>query len=165
MHVEVKQLPSMRIVYLKHIGPYDQVGPLFKALSKWAGRNRLFGRNTRMLGMAYDDPEKTPAEQLRYEAAITVPDDYELPHGATAGGADQILQVRTIPSGRYACAMHIGPYDRLSETYQELSQWLAQSEHEPDDESPCLEYYLSNPLFTLPSRRKTEVCVRVKAAQ
>lgn len=72
-----------------------------------------------MLGVSYDDPEVTAPEKLRYDAALTVREGVE-------GEGD--VGVQTIGPGEYAVTRHIGPYQRLSETYARLcGEWLPAS--------------------------------------
>jgi len=70
--VEVRTLDSERVVFLRHVGPYDQVGATWSRLAAWAGMRGLIGPASRFLGISWDDPEITPEGKLRYDAAITV---------------------------------------------------------------------------------------------
>jgi GyrI-like small molecule binding domain len=62
----------------------------------------------RSFGIYYDDPSATPVEALRSEACITVPGDW-----APSGD----LERREIRGGRYAVALHVGPYAELGRVY------------------------------------------------
>ena len=48
------------------------VGATWGKLAAWAGARGLFGPGPRFIGVSYDDPQITPPEKLRYDAAITV---------------------------------------------------------------------------------------------
>ena len=71
MDVTVENLEPMRVAFIRHVGPYDQVGGTWGKLMGWVGRHGLFGPNTRMLGVCHDDPEVTPPERLRSRRAET----------------------------------------------------------------------------------------------
>ena len=70
--VEVKELPPMRIVFLRHVGPYTQVGATWGRLMAWAGRRGLLGPGMKLIGIVHDDPDVTPPDKVRYDAAVTV---------------------------------------------------------------------------------------------
>jgi len=139
--IEVKDLPPQRIVYLRHTGPYSTVGATWQRLMMWAGMKGLLGPNMKMLGLSYDDPDVTPPEKLRYEAAVVVTRPVE-PQGE--------FGVQDLPGGKYAIATHRGPYETLSETYQKLfGAWLPQSGQQLRD-TPTFEQYLNSPQNTKP---------------
>jgi len=48
-----------------------------------------------------------------------------------------------LPAGRAAEAMHVGPYDTLSQTYDEVMRWV--QEHGMHPGTDMWEYYLSDP--------------------
>jgi AraC family transcriptional regulator len=148
--VELRALPPQRAVFLRHRGPYDQVGATWSRLASWAGMRGLFGPAARFLGISWDDPQITPPEKLRYDAAITV-DRPVAPEGE--------IGVTEIAGGEYATLLHRGPYDRLGETYQALfGTWLPQSGRELRD-VPCIELYLNSPQNALPEELLTVVHV------
>jgi AraC family transcriptional regulator len=102
------------------------------------------------LGISHDDPEITPPERLRYDAALVVPDS------VTGSGA---VAIQEIGGGEYAAAMHRGPYDRLGETYAALcGQWLPASGREARN-APPLEFYRTSFGETPPEEFLTEIFV------
>jgi len=153
MNVKIKTLAPIRVAFLRHVGPYDQVGETWERLCDWAGAQCLFGPRSELFGACYDDPEVTPPEKVRYDACIAVDDRVE---------AEGEIGIQTFGGGRYACTLHEGPYHRLGETYAALlGRWFAARDCEPG-EPPCLEFYLNDPESTEPENLLTEVCVRVQ---
>jgi AraC family transcriptional regulator len=153
MNVEIRELEPMRVAFVRHTGPYDEVGTSWERLCDWAGANFVFGPETRLFGACYDDPDVTPPDRIRYDACMTV-DDALQPEGDVG--------VQTIPGGTYAVVLHEGPYQKLSETYAALfGRWFADQDIEPGD-PPCLEFYLNDPNETEPEDLLTEVCVRIE---
>jgi AraC family transcriptional regulator len=139
--VEIKTLPPQNIVYLRHTGPYDQVGATWGKLAAWAGRRGLFGPATRMVGVSYDDPQITPPDKLRYDAALTVSRPVQ-PEGE--------IGVGELAGGEYATLTHKGPYETLGRSYQALlGAWLPKSGRDLRD-APCFEVYLNSPQNTKP---------------
>lgn len=148
MDVKIKRLEPRKAVFIRHTGPYDQCGPVWARLCKWAGPKRLIGFSTKFLGLCYDDPEVTPPEKIRYDACISIKKDVE-PEGE--------IGFQEIPGGDYAITIHKGPLDKLGETYAELcGKWLPQSGREYKNR-PSVEIYLTNPQKTKPEKMKTEI--------
>lgn len=146
--VEIKTLPPQRVVFLRHQGPYDKVGATWSKLAAWAGAHGLFGPATRFLGISWDDPQITPPDKLRYDAAIAVSRPVE-PEGE--------IGVTEIAGGEYATILHKGPYETLGRTYQMLlGSWLPQSGRELRD-VPCFELYLNSPQTARPEELLTVV--------
>jgi len=144
--VEIKTLPPQRVVFLRHRGPYDQVGATWAKLAAWAGQRGLFGPATRFLGISWDDPQITPADKLRYDAAITIGRPVE-PEGE--------IGVTEIAGGEYATLLHKGPYETLGRSYQALlGGWLPASGRELRD-VPCFELYLNSPQTARPEELLT----------
>jgi AraC family transcriptional regulator len=148
--VEVKTLPPQQIVFLRHIGPYNQVSAAWGRLGMWAGMRGLIGPSTRFLGVSWDDPEITPPEKLRYDAAITISRPVQ-PEGE--------IGVTELPGGEYATLQHKGPYENLSATYRLIfGGWLPASSRELRD-VPCFELYLNSPQNTPPEQLLTVIHV------
>jgi len=148
--IEVKTLKPQRVVFLRHIGPYDKVGDTWARLGAWAGPRGLFGPATRCLGISYDDPEITPAGKLRYDAAIAVNRPVE-PSGE--------IGVMEMAGGDYATLTHKGPYENLSRAYRALfGGWLPASGRELRD-APAFELYVNSPQTTQPEELLTVIHV------
>ncbi|MCB9866110.1 MAG: AraC family transcriptional regulator [Phycisphaerales bacterium] len=153
MQVTVKKLEPIRVAFMRHVGPYMEVGATWSKFCAWAGMRGLFGPQSRILGLSYDDPDVTPADKLRYDACLTVGPQFQ-PEGEVG--------VQDIPGGDYAMAVHRGPYEKLSETYAALcGEWLPRSGREVRT-APAIEMYLNNPQDTAPEELVTEVYVPLK---
>ena len=137
--VEIRTLEPQTVVFLRHVGPYDEVGATWGRLAMWAGMRGLIGAASRFLGISWDDPEITPPDKLRYDAAITLARPIQ-PEGE--------FGVTELAGGEYATLMHKGPYEKLSATYQLIfGGWLPSSGRELRD-VPCFELYLNSPQNT-----------------
>ena len=139
--VEIKELPARRLVFLRHVGPYNEVGATWARLMMWAGMRGLLGAGTEMLGMSHDDPDVTPSGKIRYDAAVVVNRPVQ-PEGD--------FGVMDLPGGKYAVVNHKGPYENLSGTYRRIyGGWLPTSGYELRD-TPGFEQYLNSPQNTRP---------------
>lgn len=148
MDVKIETLEPMRVAFVRHIGPYKDCGPAWEKLCAHLGKKGLLGPDTRYIGLCHDDPEVTAADKIRYDACATVGEDFE------AAGE---IGVQEIEGGDYAVTTHLGPYDKLSETYAALfGQWLPASGRECRS-APSLEFYLNDPESTDPEDLVTDI--------
>ena len=148
MKVEIKKVEPLRVAFLRHVGPYNEVGTTWDKLLPTLGKEGLLGGDVMFIGISHDDPEVTPPAKLRYDACVTV--DQGFP------GAGEIA-VQTIPGGEYAVTTHQGPYNKLGDTYAALlGQWLPRSGRSLAT-SPCFELYLNGPDSTAPEDLLTDI--------
>ncbi|MGE4292891.1 MAG: GyrI-like domain-containing protein [Desulfovibrio sp.] len=153
MNVEIKLMPSLRVAYMRHAGPYFTVGETWNALCAWACPQNLFGPATLFLGVCHDDPQITPPDKVRYDACMTVPE-----HIVAQGP----VGIQEVFGGEWAVCRHLGPYEGLQELYNRLvGVWLPQSGRELR-ESPSVEIYRNTPNDTPPEKLVTDVCLALK---
>jgi AraC family transcriptional regulator len=149
LEVRKQHLPPMRVAFLRHVGPFHQVGATWGQLMSWAGRNGLFSSMSGTLGICHDDPDITPPEKLRYDAAIIVRHAEIRPEGEVG--------VQELAGGEYAVATHKGPYEKLSVTYARMcGEWLPESSYELAA-APALEFYRNSPMSAAPEDLLTEI--------
>jgi AraC family transcriptional regulator len=148
MNASIKTITPLRVASLRHTGPYAECGPTWEKLLEALGAEGHLGPGTRLFGIGYDDPEVTPPEQVRYDASVTVDDNYQSTGDIT---------VQEIRGGDYAVITHQGPYTNLATTYQELiGRWIPRSGRELAD-APCFEEYLNDPYSTEPDELLTDI--------
>jgi AraC family transcriptional regulator len=144
----IVQTPPIRVAALAHRGPYLTIGTTFERLLAQAAGRGLLGPEMETFGVYYDDPAATPANALRADACLAIPE------GLDVSGE---LQVREIRGGRYAVVLHVGPYAELERPYGWLyGTWLAQSGEEPDN-APTVERYLNDARTVPPTELRTEI--------
>ena len=148
----VERIGPLTVIRLRHVGPYSDVGRTFARLAAWVGSHRLFGPWTQGLGISYDDPEVTPSEHLRYDAAFTVP-------RAIPGEGE--IQGFELPAGDYATTIHQGPYSGLAVAYAALVRWWLRHGDTGISGAPALEFYLNQPAHTAPESLLTKICLAV----
>jgi AraC family transcriptional regulator len=150
MDARIETIEPIRVAFMRHVGPYHQVGETWGKFCGWVAQRGLFGPNTKMLGLCHDDPEVTPPEKIRYDACLVVGDDVQ-PEGD--------IGVQEIHGGEYAITTHHGPYERLGATYAALcGQWIPAQNREPAP-GPSIEMYRNSPQETPPEELLTDVYV------
>ena len=138
MNVHVREMPAYHVAYMRYVGPYGPHGipDLWMKLRKWMEARDLPLGSTVRLGVAYDDPRITAAEQCRYDACAVIPRDFP---------PDRWVNVMDIPAGRYAVWEFTGSAHGIGEAWDRVfSAWLPTSGYQPDDR-PCCEVYRGRP--------------------
>lgn len=154
MNVAIQDMPALRLATIRHVGPYSRISEAFQRLGAIAGPAGLYRHpNVAMLAVYHDEPDVTPPDELRSDAALSVPDDAVLPEG--------LVEVR-LPAGRYASTTHVGPYTALGDAWSRfMGEWLPKSGHRVR-ESASYEIYRNNPA-TAPERElRTELFLPVE---
>jgi AraC family transcriptional regulator len=152
--VRIETVPPRRVVFIRHVGPFDTAEPAFQRLFSWAGRRGLFRPDTLVIGICPDDPDVTPPEKIRFDCCLTVSDSVK-PEGEVG--------VQAVAGGEHAVATHRGPYSRLGETYRWLyGVWLPTSGREPGD-APPFEVYRNSPGETPPEDLLTDIYVPLES--
>jgi AraC family transcriptional regulator len=153
MALDVKTMAAMRLAAVRHSGPYNSIGPAFHRLGDIAGPAGLFARpEAKMLGIYKDDPETTPADQLRSAAGVVVAEDAPIPSG---------LVEERVPGGRFACFVHRGSYETLPNSWAHVQRELIAGGHRRRAGASC-EIYLNNPAQVPPDQLLTEICIPVE---
>ncbi|QDU35032.1 DNA gyrase inhibitor [Poriferisphaera corsica] len=153
MNPEIKDIAEIPIAYMSHKGDYNEMATVWQRFMPLIASNNLITPETKFLGVYYDDPGETPAEQLRSEVCITVPASFK---------PFDNIQYRTIPAGKYAVFLYKGPYEDSPEFYGKIyHEWIPNSGHTPS-ETPCFERYLNSPEDTAPEELLTEIYVSLE---
>jgi AraC family transcriptional regulator len=112
------------------------ISDAFVRLDRIARTTGLVDRAVELVAVYHDDPESTPAAELRADAGIVTPADVIAPPG---------LEELQLPAGPYARTLHVGPYAGLADTWARfLGRWLVSSTHRLG-EGPMYERYLDTP--------------------
>lgn len=150
MDVHIEEFPETHVAAVRHVGPYHRIGEAFMKLGGIAGQAGLFKPGSFMLGVYHDHPETTPEEELRSDAAISVPEGTEIPEG---------LVGLTLPGGKCGRYTHVGPYEGLPNAWDKLwGEWLPGSGERPR-EAPNLEIYRNDPSQTPAEELRTDLYV------
>ncbi len=157
MEVTIASLSARRLATVRHTGPYNQIPLAFERLGQLLGSSApvLHAQGSEMMAIYHDDPDTVPAEALRSDAAVVVPEDFAM----AAGLVEQRLQ-----AGPYACTVHVGPYERLGDTWARfLGEWLPASGRRLRNE-PSYEIYRNDPGTTPKAELRTELFLPLEEA-
>jgi AraC family transcriptional regulator len=148
MKVELVTRDEQRVVFVRHIGPYEEVGVAWEKLMTFAVPRGLM-RNA-CFGHSYDDPDVTDSAKLRYDACIVVDDEVK-PEGEVG--------VQTITGGTFAKFRHTGSYHNLSTTYAAFfERWLPTSGYEAG-KLTSIEEYQNDPRSTPEDQLETDIYI------
>ncbi len=158
--VRIENFKERRVVMRRYVGPYNEVGPTYSEFMMWAGMAGLMGPEAMALGISYDDPDVTPADQLRYDCALVIGEEDTVDEAELARGQARLGH---IPAGRYAVVTHHGPYEGLGEVYRWMfGRWLPTSGQELGD-VPCFDVYLNSIEDCDSEDLLTDVCIPLKS--
>ena len=115
LDVRAETLDPVTVAFMRHLGPYAEVGSAWRKLARWAGERGLFKAESVFMGIAYDIPEITPSDKIRYDACIVIDGDFA-PQG-------DVGRMR-LDGGRFALVTHRGPYETVDTTIENATRWL-----------------------------------------
>ncbi len=145
----VETIDSMYVASLAKIGPYSGFGAAMGELMAWIGKNKVVPTGA-PFGVYYDDPTKTKPDSTKFEVCIPVP-------AQTKG--DKAVKVVDLEPAQVAVAIHIGPYDKVGETYGKLMGWITANKYVQS--GAPREYYLSDPAKVPAESLQTKIAIPV----
>jgi AraC family transcriptional regulator len=135
MDGSIIQLERMKVLCVRHIGPYNQVGEAFCRLSDLVSRLGLDVSGSKWLAIYHDDPSAGKPEELRSDACVTID---------TAPAVEGIegVTIQDIVGGMYAMTRHTGSYSHLGRAWGEFcGGWIPAAGYRPRC-APCFEIYV-----------------------
>lgn len=121
MKVITTKIKPMRVAYLRHVGPYEDTQQTWFDIMARLSADKQIRKRSVFIGIGHDNPSVTPASKLRYDACITVDENYK---------PKKPVELQTIAGGDYAMAKNC-PVGKIKDAYQYLfGKWLAQSSRE-----------------------------------
>lgn len=151
---KVKEMPEMNVVYIRHRGPYDQIGDAIHRVMKWcAARDLIRFPETKVVTVYHDDPSITQKEKLSSDACVTVP-----PGTKTEGE----IGTYVIPGGKFAVASVEITADEFGEAWDKLvGEWIPEHGYQ-SDERPCYDISLNDPKEHPEGKFIVDICEPIK---
>ena len=127
-------------IFKRYIGPYENSGiptdnkSLWHSLIGYLPSNMKDITKLELFGISYDDPSITEHKNIRYDACISVPDNFS-----------QTETSLILKEGFYISADHIGPFNELTKSYHYLIyNWLALYNYSIDENiAPFEQFHIS----------------------
>ena len=151
MNVQVTQEMPIKVIMERHTGPYEDLGPVFDHLWSYIDMQQI--ETLRTIGIYYDNPDFTPAAQLRSAACFEVRGGLSPSHFAPAG-----ITVEEIPGGPYAKTQYVGPYENLGPVWSEFTTYIERTlGRQISDDKAAFEVYVNDASETLPAKLITDL--------
>ncbi len=150
--IEIKEMPEMKVVYVRHTGQFNQIGKAYEKLMKWAGpRGLLNFPQTKTITFYHDDPSVTAIEKVRQDACITVATDVKV-EGEIGKGV--------IPAGKYAVGRFQIDEKGFEKAWNTMCLWLTESGYQPNGNS--YELYYNSAEEDMQKKFDLDICIPVK---
>ena len=146
-------LRPTHIAFRRHVGPYEDVPEsLFDELERWAAKRRLRGPRS-WTGIGHDAPITTPPNQLRFDAALVVPEPFE-PSGSVG--------YQLLAGGPHAVTTHVGSYETLGAAYAKIFPRLSTFKEYDLVALPALEVYHTARISVRFAMNHTDICLPMR---
>lgn len=155
LNITIKELPDYEVAYVRHIGSYLETHKAWGKLGEWAAKNNLFPPEHSFIGISLDDPSLTDEYACRYDACVTIGDDFKR-------DTDSEIKYKTLNGGLYGLYQFYDTIDKFAIAYQVVyGQWLPNSEYDPDDKH-CLEFCMNNPYDDPEGKAKIDLYIPIR---
>jgi AraC family transcriptional regulator len=155
MNIEVTKLEPQRVAYLRHVGPYNGAYRVWQNFTMRLMPDGLPRKDSLFIGVPMDNPKLTPPEKLRYDACVTVDENYV---------PTKPVRVRTIAGGDYVVARNC-PFGAIAEGYKKVfGSWLPDSGRQVR-KAPSLLVAANYPEGMPPAFGFTDIYVPLEAAK
>lgn len=152
--IEIKEMPELKLIYMRHTGAFDQIGGAYEKLFRWAGPRGLIKSPPvqKTVTVYHDDPGVTEMEKVRQSACLTVEQKIK-----TEGE----IGYMEIPSGKYAVGRFEIGVDGFQDAWDSMCLWLTKSGYQPADAFPY-ELYHNNHEEHPEKKFILDICMPVK---
>ncbi len=152
MELEIVDVAPRRLAAVHHSGPYVEIGMAFGALAQAVAQLDLTKcPDTLQVALYLDDPETTPAQDLRSIAGVTVAEDADI------GDLDEAQ----LPSGRFLRGTFVGHYAGLPDAWGQMyAVHVVEGGHTVRD-GVGFEAYVSDHDTTPPDELRTDLYVPI----
>lgn len=137
MEYEIKQVDKRRIAGFHMVGPWEQtVKQGFEQLMKWVDGKQIVPLE--WIAVYYDNPDVVPAEKLRCDTVVSVPEDFAIPKNSEG------VILTEVAGGDYAIAVaRVENHDFATPWYQFFDRLMQDTTYEIAAK-PCFEVYMNN---------------------
>lgn len=155
LSIEVVSVEPFQLVAIRNVGDYSELNHayerLFAAVFSQTGTERLRG----IYGVPLDDPGTVPADQCHFDCALLL-------DGEFAGTGD--VWTIELGGGLHARLRHVGSYDRIHTTIDELYGVVIDSENIQLADAPPHVHYLDDPEHVPEKELKSDIYLPIENA-
>lgn len=149
-------IDPVNVLYVRRTGSYyESTAKAWEILLDYAEKHDLFGKVADRYGIAYDNPDNTEENRLRYDACLSLKEGYR------ADSEGDVCE-KTLEGGTYACFLHQGSYETLDVTYTQIGDWMTQSGVKLRNHPVFQKYLDLDPREIRPQDLRTEIYVPVE---
>lgn len=150
--IEIKELPDMKVIYCRHIGPFHEVYKAYQKLAKWAEPRNLYNPETsKTATVTHDDPYVTERGKIRQSACILVDEDVKV---------EGEIGKMTIPGGKYVVGHFEIGNDGFQNAWNTMCNWFTESGYQQGDGNTFELYHNNNELH--PEKKHiVDICIPV----
>lgn len=150
--VALKEVQPFSYCCIPYKGPYTQIPNAIPALLD-AMRMQNIHPAGQMISVFYNSPEEVTPEELEWEVGFPVMSQIALTR-------EPLLKKQWLYK-QVVSSIHVGPYQNVGETYEQMLEWITANNYIPD--GPVLERYLTMPTpDTNPEDYRTELWIPIK---
>lgn len=151
---KIKEIEPLRVLSIRDKGEYKEtITRLIIRLCEFLGSHQSGTYSVSITGpfmTIYHDGEY---REFDADVEVAVPVTGRLPEQLPG------INVHTLPGGRFASAIHKGPYQDVHESWGKLYEWTAMQGLEP--KTPCRDNYLNDPNEVAEEELLTELLIPV----
>jgi len=115
---------------------YEKLDETWEKIMQFAGKNRLLNDDFYAYAIAYDNPDISNNNRLRYDACVSATKEIKL--------KNQEIRAKVLDGGKYAVFLHKGKHSDLTHTYDAIfGNWLYESSISLRD-VPLFQRFLNN---------------------
>ena len=131
--IKVKEMPELKIAYIRHVGDFNKIGAVYERLFRWAGPKGLLNfPETKTITVYHDDPKVTEISKVRQSAGITL--EREI-------ASDGEVGTMTIPKGKFAVGRFEIGVEEFEKAWNSMCVWVAENDYKSRDGNYYELYY------------------------
>ncbi len=154
LKVEIQNVPTWNLIYVSILKGYkiELICKGWNQLFRWATAHDLISKETRVLGISFDDPLITPVDKCRYFACLSIP---------SVINPQPPIGFMTLEGSKCAITRVTCDLDEIQGIYMYLYRdWLIDSGFQPAD-LPPYEIYLSTPETNPEGKYEMEIYIPI----
>lgn len=122
--IEVKEMPSLNLLGINHVGPFEQIGEAYGKLMQWAGPKGLLNTEMNTVTVYHDNPKVTEMSKVRQTACITAD---------VQAKADGEVRSLSVEQGKFAVGrFEISAMD-FGKAWDSMCVWVVENGYENRD--------------------------------